>query len=140
MVTVEEVATMAGTLPGVIMGERWGNRAWMVATKAFAWERPFSKADLRRFGAEPAPDGSILAVIVEDLQEKEAVLAARHRDYFTIEHFDGFAAVLVQLRVAAPGVVREALVDGWLAAAPEAMVEEFLADQRVRRSHGGSAH
>jgi hypothetical protein len=133
MVTVEQVAAIAGSLPEVTVGERWGNRTWLVDGKVFAWERPFSKADVKRFGADPVPDGPILAVTVEDLGEKEAVLAARHRGFFTIEHFTGFPAVLVQLRVAAPGVVRDALVDGWLAVAPDARAEEFLAAERAAR-------
>jgi hypothetical protein len=133
MVTVEQVAAIAGSLPEVTVGERWGNRTWLVDGKVFAWERPFSKADVKRFGADPVPDGPILAVTVEDLGEKEAVLAVRHRGFFTIEHFTGFPTVLVQLRVAAPGVVRDALVDGWLAVAPDARAEEFLAAERAAR-------
>ncbi len=42
---------------GVVEGERYGNRAWSVSGKAFAWERPFSKADIRRFGDASPPDG-----------------------------------------------------------------------------------
>jgi hypothetical protein len=34
-------------------------------------------------------DGPILAVRVEDLGEKEAVLAAQPKAFFTIPHFDG---------------------------------------------------
>lgn len=131
MVTVEQVAAIAESLPQVTVGERWGNRSWLVGGKVFAWVRPFSKADVKRFGADPVPDGPILAVTVEDLAEKEAVLAARHRGFFTIEHFNGFSAVLVQLRVAAPGVVREAVVDGWLAVAPAALAAEFVAAEKA---------
>ena len=119
-------------LPEVTEGERHGNRTWSVGKKAFAWERPFSKADLRRFGNETPPDGPILAVIVEDLGEKEAVLAAGTKGFFTIPHFDGYAAVLIQLKAVSKRALREALVDAWLAVAPPRLAEEFMA-RKTRR-------
>jgi hypothetical protein len=127
MMTLDEVARSASALPEVTEGERHGHRTWFVASKAFAWERPFSKADIRRFGDETPPDGPIVAVRVEDLGEKEAVLAANPDGFFTIPHFDGYAAVLVQLRRAPKKAVREAIVDAWLATAPPALAKEYLA-------------
>ena len=53
---------------------------------------------------------------------KEAVLAAGHTGFFTISHFDGFAAVLVLLRAATARPLREAIEDAWLACAPERLV------------------
>jgi hypothetical protein len=127
VVTVDEVARMASELPDVAEGRGHGNRAWSVAGKAFAWERPFSKADIKRFGDSAPPDGPILAVRVEDLGEKEAVLATHPKAFFTIPHFDGYAAVLIQLKKVGKRPLREALTDGWLACAPPSLVNEFLA-------------
>jgi hypothetical protein len=123
--TIDDVARMALELPGVTEGERHGNRTWYVAGKAFAWDRPFSKADLRRFGDQKPPDGPILAVRVGDLSEKEAVLAAHPGAFFTIPHFDGYSAVLIQLRKASARALREAITDGWLACAPPDLAASY---------------
>ena len=118
MVTLDQVDDWARSLPEVTQGRRYGNHTWEVAGKVFAWERAFSKADLRRFGDEPVPEGPILALATADLEEKDILLGAGLRGFFTIPHFDGYAAVLVQLRVAGARAVREVLADAWSAKAP----------------------
>ena len=126
MATLDDAARMALELPEVTESEHHDHRKWSVAGKGFAWERPFSKADLRRFGDVPPPDGPILAVRVGDLNEKEAVLTAQPEAFFTIPHFDGYSAILVQLRRVSTTALRDALVDGWLACAPPDLVERYL--------------
>ena len=114
MATIDDAARIALALPEVTEHERHGNRSWSVAGKTFAWERPYSKADIRRFGDATAPGEPILAVRVDDLIEKEAVLAAGTEGIFTIPHFDGYAAILIELRAASKRALKEAIADGWL--------------------------
>jgi len=129
VVSIDHAARLLMALPQVTEGERHGNRTWSVGGKAFAWERPFSKADVTRFGDAQPPSGPILALRTADLEDKEAVLATGTKGFFTIPHFDGYAAVLVQLRAVTTRPLRAAVEDAWLACAPDSLARSFL--------HGG---
>ncbi len=87
-----------------------------------------------RFGDVEPPAGPILAVRTADLADKEAVLATRTRGFFTIPHFDGYAAILVTLRSVAKKPLREAIEDAWLACAPEKLSRAFLDGSSPLRS------
>lgn len=133
MQTLDDVARIALAFPGVTEGvdkHRKTSRTWAVLSgdgggKGFAWERPFSKADIKRFGDEVPPEDPIVAVVTADLHEKEAILAAGNPAFFTIPHFNGYKAYLIQLDLVSPGDLREALTDGWLACAPPDLAEKF---------------
>ena len=139
MVSFDDITIMIAELPDVSEGHRYGYRTWFVNKKGFAWERPFSKADIKRFGAERPPDGPILAVAVGDLSEKEAILASRTKGVFTIAHFDGYPALLIQLDVASKRVVHELIIDAWLACATRALADKYMAaapQGRRKRAEG----
>jgi hypothetical protein len=119
--TIDDVDAFAMSLPGVTVGARWGNRTWLVGDKGFAWHRPLTKADLKRFGDETPPAGEIVAVRVESLDAKDALLAIAPPGFFTIAHFNGYAAILIALRKARAKDVRAAISDAFsvMAAASE---------------------
>lgn len=118
MPTFDDVNAFATALEGVSVGESYRNVAWKVGKKSFAWERPLSKADIKRFGPDAPPAGPLLAVSVADLEDKEVILAQGHAGVFTITHFDGYPALLIELEVVDPDVLRELIVDAWLTASP----------------------
>src|SRR4051794_24283150 len=131
--TLDDVARLAGGLPETVEEDRRGTRIWNVRGKTFAWGRPFSKADIKRFGDQTPPAGAILAVRTADPAEKEAGLSAHPGSVFTIPHFDGFSAVLVHLSAVPKTLLREVLTDGWLCTAPPALADAFVAAARGRR-------
>jgi hypothetical protein len=113
--TIDDVEKIATALEGVKEIRQYGRRAWAANEKAFAWVRPFTKADLKRFGDEEPPAGPIVAVRVADLMEKEAALAANPKSFFTIPHFDGHPAVLIQLDAVDKRTLAHAVKEAWRA-------------------------
>ena len=128
--TLDAVAEIALGLPLVTEGVRHGTRAWAVAGKVFVWEKHFSKNDMKRFGDDGPPEGPILGVRTVDLLDKEALLAGGSKAFFTIPHFDGYPAFLVQLKKVGKRELREAIIDAWLATAPPKLAEQYLGTQK----------
>ena len=126
MATLEDVERIALELPEVTEGLSWGQRTWSVRKKGFVWERPFTKADLKRFGDEPVPQGELVGVRVEDLHEKDAILEAGTKGVFTIEHFNNVPGLLIQLQKVTKRDLRELIVNSWLAVAPAKLAREYV--------------
>jgi hypothetical protein len=127
--SLDDVALIAMALPEVTETGSRGSRSRNMGGKGFAWERPFSKADMKRFGDTAPPAGTILAVRVENLDLKDAVLAAHHKGFFTIPHFDGYSAVLIQLATVTKKALTEAIEDAWSACAPATLAQQHLEER-----------
>jgi hypothetical protein len=124
----DDVDRLAHALPETDEGSSYGNRAWTVKGKAFAWERPLRKADIEALG-DAAPDGPILGARVEHLGAKEALLADDPDVYFTTPHFDGYPAILVRLENIGLAELEELLAEAWLTRAPKRLAKAFLDDR-----------
>jgi len=141
MATFDDVARIALDLPGTEETTSYGNTSWAVKSggstsrgkgaksKGFVWERPLSKKDRKLLTEaneiEVPPDEVILAARVEDLAEKEAVLAEHAEAVFTTPHFNGYPAVLVRLDRVDDALLREIVTSAWLAVAPKNLADEL---------------
>ena len=107
-----------------------GARAWRVAGKVLAWERPLRRGDLEALG-DAAPDGPILAVHVP-LEVKDTLLEDEPDCYFTTPHFNGYPAILVRLPVITTAALRELLTNAWGVRAPARVVATGAASKPAR--------
>ena len=114
-----QVADIAEGFANVTVGKRWNNKTWLVNERGFLWERPLSKADLARFvdANVTPPRGDLIALSTADLDAKDALLSLELPGFFTIEHFNSYPAVLVELRIARVRDVKAAIRSAYQAVA-----------------------
>lgn len=127
MAVWDDVRRIALALPESSERLSRGTPSWRVRDKGFVWERPLRASDHRALG-DAAPAGPILGARVEHLGAKEALLADRPEVYFTTPHFDGYPAVLVRLGAIELSELEELIVDAWLARAPKALADRYVAE------------
>jgi hypothetical protein len=140
MATWDDVRRLALGLPGTTEGTSRGTRTWLVDGKMFVWERPLRRTDLAALG-ERAPAGPILGARTGDLDIKEALLAAEAAA-FTTPHFDGYAAILIDLAAINVARLESIVVEAWLVRAPRRVAAAYLHDHqpkaRPSRRHDGA--
>jgi hypothetical protein len=133
MATWDDVAALALALPEVAEEPSYGDRAWKVRKKTFAWERPLRAKEVEALGGfEPegtAPTGEILGVRVADEEAKQALVSSEPDIFFVTSHFDGYPAVLVRLDRIGRAELEERLTEAWLAKAPKRLAAAYLADR-----------
>lgn len=125
MATLDDVRTLALSLPEVEERSKAGLVSWTVKGKLFVWERPLRKGDLEALGPA-APAGLVLGAQVADLGVKEALLAGEPEVFLTTPHFDGYSIVLVRLDVIDEEELQEVVTEAWLARAPKRLAAGFL--------------
>ena len=133
MASWEDVAAIANALPEVAEEPSYGERAWKVRKKTFAWERPLRKGEIEALGGfEPegtAPIGEILGVRVADEEAKQTLVSSEPEIYFTTSHFDGYPAVLIRLERIGRAELEELILEAWLSRAPKRVAAAYLAER-----------
>jgi hypothetical protein len=132
-VKLDQVDEFATSLDNVTIGTRWNMKTWQLADRGFVWERPLSKADIKRYGDATPPSGEIVAIVTQDLDAKDALLAMELPGFFTIEHFNNYPAVLVELRNAHVRDVKAAIRDGYRTVAAQPPKKKRRKKPRVGR-------
>jgi hypothetical protein len=111
------VRSLAGSFPGAEESTTYGQPAFKVGGKLFAWISPDRHAD----GA--------LALRV-DPGEKPLLIESAPDRYFETSHYDGHPIVLVRMARIGRKELHERIEDSWLLRAPKRLVDEFAAEPR----------
>lgn len=132
MPTLDDVRAIALGFPQTVEkvdGHR-GGATWRTSDGPFVWERPPSKKDLAdlEHAGRTWPDGPVVGIRTDGLDAKEALLSTYPDAFFTVPHFDGYAAVLARLDAVDAGLLREVVTDAWLSRAPRRLSEAWLAE------------
>ena len=111
----DTVREIAGSFPGAEEGTTYGQPAFKVGGKLFAWMSP----DRAAAGA--------LALRV-DPDEKPLLIESAPDRYFQTPHYDGHPIVLVHMGRIAKQELRGRIEDSWLLRAPKRLVDQLAGD------------
>jgi hypothetical protein len=131
---VADVHAICSRLPEVELGTSWGDRpTYLVRQKPKP--RGFVLARAPHHDAVDPSTGEQyddLLVIRTANAEDKAALVESDGPFFTIDHFRGYNAVLLQrsrIGELDVGELREVLTEAWLAVAPTSLAKRFLAGE-----------
>ena len=113
----ETVRTIALRLPGAEESTTYGQPAFKVGGKLFAWISPDRRAD-----------GALALQI--DLDEKPLAITAEPDVFFETAHYNGHPILLVRLERADPAMLEDRIEESWLLRAPKRLVDAYLAERR----------
>ena len=129
-----DVDAICGALPETELGTSWGDRpTWKVPrgpkAKGFLLYRAPSQNAIDPATGEMYDDLIVITTPTE--VEKRALVEDQDTPFFTIPHFDGYSAVLVQqsrLGEIGRDELEEIITDAWAAKAPKKLVREHLGE------------
>ena len=130
----EDVDEICGGLPETELGTSWGDRpTWKVPRgdkgRGFVLFRAPHTSAVDPDTGEMYDDLVVITTPTE--VEKHALVEDASTPFFTIDHFNGHAAVLVQqsrLGEISRDELAEVITDAWAAKAPKKLVREFFGD------------
>ena len=129
-----DVDEICAGLPDTELGTSWGDRpTWKVPRgdkgKGFVIYRAPHRSAVDPESGEMYDD--LVVILTPTEAEKNALAADDTTPFFTIAHFDGYAAVLVQqsrLGEISRAELAEILTDAWAKRAPKRLVQRHLLD------------
>lgn len=126
--TAEDVHEICMSLPEVELGTSWGDRpTYLVRGKGFLLHRRPHRSAVDPLTGEMYDD--LLVIRTASAEDKEALVQDPELPFFTVDHFRGYNAVLVQqARLGEMGrdELAEVITDAWLARAPRSLARTFL--------------
>src|SRR5690606_18417866 len=111
MATEEDVRRIALSLPETTEKPWFNTPGFRVKDKGFLRIRTEAEGGL--------------VVFVEDLGEKEALLASDPAKFFTTPHYDGYPTVLVNLPAVDEEELTELIVESWRQKAPARVLKTY---------------
>lgn len=129
--TPEDIAAICLSLPEVELGVSWGDRPTYKVPRGekgrgFVMYRAPRKDAIDPVTGEEYDDLIVIRTPCE--ADKLALVADAGLPFFTIDHFNGYAAVLVQesrLAELTDVELREVIEEAWRAVAPKRLVRTF---------------
>jgi hypothetical protein len=128
--SADDIAEICLGLPEVELGTSWGDRpTYQVRGKGFLLYRKAHRSAVDPETGEMYDD--LLVIMTPTDADKEALVADERLPFFTIAHFNGYRAVLVQesrLGEMERDELVEIITDAWAAKAPKTLARKYLED------------
>ena len=125
----DDIDEICASLPETELGISWGDRpTYKVRGRGFLLYRAPHKTAVDPSTGKLFDD--LLVITTANAADKEALVADESLPFFTIDHFKGFNAVLVQqsrLGEIDRDELAEVITDAWASRAPKTLVREHLA-------------